>query len=644
MAEQKKFQAESERLLDLMINSIYTHKEIFLRELISNASDAVDKYYLYALEHGQTLQDLAIRIDLDQENRTLTISDNGIGMNEQELEENLGTIAKSGSLAYKEQLRKQKENEAENAAQVDIIGQFGVGFYAAFMVARQVTVISRKAGDEQAWKWVSQGQDGYTIEPDTRNDHGTTVILALKEDDDLDSYSQYLDSWQVRELVRKYSDYIRYPIQMDVETQKMIEATKDQETPEYETVKELQTLNSMVPLWKRAKSEISQEEFDRFYQDHFYDFTKPLDTIFFSVEGNVSFSALLFIPARRPENFYSREYKPGLQLYSRNVLIENNNESLLPDYLRFVKGLVDSQDLSLNISREMLQHDRQLTVIKNRIEKKVLAELANLMKKDPEKYETFWKNFGLDLKFGIYNSMGANKDKLQDLLLFYSSLKDQPVSLSEFVAGLPEDVKDIYYLSGSDPVSLAKMPAASKLKSRNIPVLFLTDEIDEFVLQTIGSYQDHPFRNASQGDLDLDSEEERAALKAQNEDNKELLEYMKSVLPEVSEVRLSNRLVDDPVMLVAGDGMSFEMEKVFNLMAEQSGEKPVTGMQAARILEINPDNALWNVLRADFATDKERVKEITEVLYDQACLIAGFAIKDPAAYARKVASLLSHTN
>ncbi len=638
MAEQKKFQAESERLLDLMINSIYTHKEIFLRELISNASDAIDKYYLYALEHGQTPENLAITIDLDQENRTLTLSDNGIGMDHDELEENLGTIAKSGSLAFKEQLKKQEEAGKQD---VDIIGQFGVGFYAAFMVSSEVTVISRKAGQSEAWKWVSDGSQGYTLESGSRPDHGTTVILKLKADDDMDTYSQYLDSWQIRELVKKYSDYIRYPIQMTIETQKMIESTKDQETPEYESVKELQTVNSMVPLWKRDKSGISQEEFDRFYQDHFYDFTKPLDTIFFNVEGNVSFSALLFIPARRPENFYSREYKPGLQLYSRNVLIENNNESLLPDYLRFVKGLVDSQDLSLNISREMLQHDRHLQLIKNRIEKKVLAELASLMKKDPEKYETFWKNFGLDIKFGIYNSMGANKDKLQDLLLFYTSQSDQMVSLARFVEGLPADAKEIYYLSGSDPKAMASQPAAAKLKARNIPMLYLTDEIDEFVLQAIGSYKDHSFRNASQGDLDLDSEEEKKALQEQNEENKDLLDYMKSVLPEVSEVRLSNRLVDDPVLLVAGDGLSFEMEKMFNLMAEQSGQKPVEGIQASRILEINPQNRIWARLRAEFATDKEKVKDIAEILYDQACMIEGFAIKDPAAYTRKVASLLA---
>lgn len=644
MAERKEFKAESRRLLDLMINSIYTHKEIFLRELISNASDALDKYYLYALENGKTPEGLNIRIDLDQEKRTLQISDNGIGMSKEELEENLGTIAKSGSLAFKEQLKKQQEakEEGSQADDVDIIGQFGVGFYSAFMVADEVTVTSRAVNSEEAWCWASNGADGYTMEPAARSDHGTTITLKLKADDDLESYSQYLDSYQIQDLVKRYSDYIRYPIQMEFETQKLIEETKEQETPEYESVKELRQLNSMVPLWKRAKGDISQEEFDRFYQDHFYDFQKPLDTVFFSVEGNVSFTAMLFIPARRPENFYSREYKPGLQLYSRGVLIENNNESLLPDYLRFVKGLVDSQDLSLNISREMLQHDHQLRLIRSRIEKKVLAALASLMKKERKQYEAFWKNFGLDLKFGIYNSMGADKDKLQDLLLFYSSIQEEPVSLAEFVAKLPEGTKDIYYVSGSDPKVMDKLPTVAKLKSKDIPVLFLNDEIDEFVLQTIGTYEEHAFKNASQGDLDLDSEEEKKALQEQSDENKDLLDLMNESLPDVSQVRLSNRLVKDPVMLVAGNGMSFEMERVYKMMAEQSGEEQIPGLQAERILEINPDNPIWAYLRSEYATgDKERVKDIAGILYDQACLIEGFAIKDPLEYSRKVTELLA---
>ena len=642
MSELQEFKAESKRLLDLMINSIYTHKEIFLRELISNASDALDKYYLYALENGKTPEKLTIRVDLDQENRTLTLTDNGIGMSKDELQENLGTIAKSGSLDFKEALRKKEEAEKSEQNDVDIIGQFGVGFYAAFMVSDEVTVISKKAGEDDAWKWVSDGVEGYTIEPGTRDDHGTTIILKLKADDDMESYSEYLDSNRIASLIKKYSDYIRYPIEMDFETQKMVEGTEENENPEYESAVETRTVNSMVPLWKRPKSEITEEDFTRFYQDHYYDYAKPLDTIFFNVEGTVSFTSLLYIPSRRPENFYSREYKPGLQLYSRGVLIENTCEALLPDYLRFVKGLVDSQDLSLNISREMLQHDRQLTIIKNRIEKKILAELASLLKNKREEYESFWKNFGLDLKFGIYNTMGQLKDKLENLLLFYTSNDGKLQTLEEFAKTLPEDAKEIYYVSGTSLETMAKMPSVAKLKSKNIPVLFLNEEIDEFVLSLIGQYEGKSFKNAAQGDLDLGSEEEKEALKSANEENKELLDYMKECLPEVSEVRLSNRLVDDPVTLVAGEGLSFEMEKVYSVMAEQAGETQMAQMmKASRILEINPDNRIWALLRSEFATNKDEVKEIAQVLYDQACLIAGFAIKDPVEYSRKVTALLA---
>lgn len=637
MAEKKEFRAESKRLLDLMINSIYTHKEIFLRELISNASDAIDKYYLYALKNGQTPSDLGIRIDLDQEARTLTISDTGIGMSEQELEENLGTIARSGSLDFKQRL---KESEEKNE-DVDIIGQFGVGFYAAFMVADEVSVLTKAAGSDQAYLWQSNGADGYTIEPAEREEHGTTITLKLKADDDLEQYSQYLDSWQISELVKKYSDYIRYPIHMTFKTEKMVEGTEESEKPEYETVQEDRVVNSMVPLWKKPKSEISEEEFEKFYNEHFYDYSKPLRTIFFNVEGTVSFTALLYIPSRIPAGFYTREYKPGLQLYSRGVFIEDNCEALLPDYLRFVRGLVDSQDLSLNISREMLQHDHQLRVIRSRIEKKVLGELNSLLSNDREQYEAFYKNFGLDLKFGIYNSQGTNRDKLENLLMFYSSEKDGLITLKEFADGLSEEQKDIYYVTGSSVDVLGKLPIVSRLKAAGRQVLYLLDDVDEFVLQILGNYADHPFRNAAQGDLDLDTEEEKEALKSQNEDNKELLDYMKTCLPEVKDVRLSNRLQEDPVMLVAGEGLSFEMEKVFNLMASQSGESGMPGMKADRILEINPNNAIWTLLRTEYSTNKEKVKEITQVLYDQACLIQGFEIKDPVEYSRLVTSLLS---
>lgn len=637
MAQKKEFKAESRRLLDLMINSIYTHKEIFLRELISNASDAIDKYYLYALKNGQTPEDLQIRIDLNENDRTLTISDTGIGMNEQELEENLGTIARSGSLAFKEEMKKAEEQNSD----VDIIGQFGVGFYSAFMVADEVTVLTKAAGSDEAWRWQSDGADGYTLEPAEKAEHGTSITLKLKADDDLEQYSQYLNSWQIEELVKKYSDYIRYPIHMEVETEKMVEGTEESEKPEYETVAEDKVLNSMVPLWKKPKSEISEEEFNQFYSEHFYDYSKPLKTIFFNVEGNVSFTALLYIPSRVPAGFYSREYKPGLQLYSKGVFIEDDCQALLPDYLRFVKGLVDSQDLSLNISREMLQHDHQLRVIKNRIEKKALSELSSMLKNNREEYDSFWKNFGLDLKIGLYNSNGANKDKLENLLLFYSSESDKLVTLKEFVEGMKEDQKEIYYITGASREAMDKLPTVTALKAKGYPVLYLTDDVDEFVLQILGSYEDHTFKNAAQGDLDLASEEEKEAVKAQNEDNKDLLAYMKECLPDVKEVRLSTTLVDDPVMLVAGDGLSFEMEKVFNIMASQSGETGMPGMKADRILEINPNNKIWTVLRTEYSTNKDQVKELAEVLYDQACLIQGFAISDPVGYSRKVIALLS---
>lgn len=637
MSDKKQFKAESRRLLDLMINSIYTHKEIFLRELISNASDAIDKYYLYALKNHETPENLEIRISLDEENRTLTLRDNGIGMSKEELEDNLGTIARSGSLAFKEQMAKEEESSQD----VDIIGQFGVGFYSAFMVAEEVTVYSRRAGSDEAWKWQSDGTDGYTLEPCDKGERGTEIVLKLKKDDDMEDYSQYLSSYEVQNLVKKYSDYIRYPIVMQVETTQVVKGTEDNETPEYETVKEDRTVNSMVPLWKRPRSEISDEELNQFYREHFMDYRDPMKTLFINAEGTVSFTALLYIPTRIPEGFYTREYKPGLQLYSRGVFIEDNCEELLPGYLRFVKGLVDSQDLSLNISREMLQHGRQLKVIRNYIEKKVLAELSSMLKNDRSEYEKFWKNFGLDIKFGINNDFGANKDKLQNLLLFSSTIQDTPVTLDEYVEHMKEGQKDIYYAAGQKAELLSNLPIVRRLVSKGYPVLLLSEQVDEFVLQTLGTYQEHSFRNAAQGDLDLDSEEEKKALQEQNDENRELLDFMKDALPEVKEVRLSSRMTDDPVMLVAGDGLSFEMEKVFQTMAAQSGDDSMPPMKADRILEINPDNRVWSILRAAWGSDKDRVKEIAQVLYDQALLIEGFDIADPIAYSRKVASLLA---
>ncbi|MBP3870452.1 MAG: molecular chaperone HtpG [Faecalicoccus sp.] len=635
MSEKKQFQAESQRLLDLMINSIYTHKEIFLRELISNASDAIDKYYYSNAGHIDP-SEFEIRLIPNKDARTLTITDNGIGMTKEELEENLGTIAKSGSLAFKEEMDKDDKKD------IDIIGQFGVGFYSAFMVADELTVISKKDG-EDAYEWVSDGKSGYTIEPSSRDGHGTTIILKLKEDTENDKYSDYLETYTLRNLVKKYSDYIRYPVKMNVETSKMKEGTEDQEKPEYETVIEDQTLNSMVPLWKRQKSKITDEEYNQFYKDHFMDYQDPARVIHFSVEGNVDFTALLYIPNRVPQGFYQQDYKKGLQLYCRGVFIMDHAEELLPDYLRFVKGLVDSQDLSLNISREMLQHDHQLKVMAGRIEKKVLSELATMLTKEREKYEDFWNKFGINLKFGTYNNYGMDKEKLQDLLMFYSSKESKLVTLNEYVNRMKEDQKEIYYVSGSDIELIDKLPVVQTLKKKEYEVLYLMDNVDEFVMQSLMTYREKTFKNAAQGDLDLDTEEEKEALNKTKEDNKGLLDYMKEALGDkAAEVRLSNKLSEDPVVLTAGEGISFEMERVFAAMPQE--DNFMGPMKATRILEINPNHPIFNTLQKLYETDKDKVKEVTEVLYDQALLIEGFPIEDPIAYSKKICELLVSSN
>ena len=634
MPRKKQFKSESKRLLDLMINSIYTHKEIFLRELVSNASDAIDKYYF---EHAGHVNpgELEIRIDPDKENRLLTISDNGIGMDKDELEENLGTIAKSGSLAFKEQMDK---NDEEKNADVDIIGQFGVGFYSAFMIAKSVTVISKKDGADTAYKWVSQGDDGYYITDTEKESRGTTIVLALKDDTDEEDYSQYLENYTLENLIKKYSDYIRYPIHMQVETSKVKEGTEKDEKPEYETVVEDKTLNSMVPLWKREKSKIEKEEYNQFYKDHFYDYEDPQRVIHFSVEGNISFTALLYIPSHVPQGFYNQDYKKGLQLYSRGVFIMDHAEELLPDYLRFVKGLVDSQDLSLNISREMLQHDNQLKLIAKRIEKKVLSELTTMLTKERDAYESFWKAFGLNIKFGVYNNWGQDKDKLENLLMFYTSKEQKLTTLNEYVDRMKEDQKEIYYVSGSDLEMMDKLPIVQTLKKKDLEVIYLLDDVDEFVMQTLREFREKTFKNAGQGDLDLDSEDEKKALEQKANDNKDLLEFMKESLSEVSDVKISNRLSDDPVCLTAGEGVSFEMEKVFANMPEGNG--PMGGMKAQRILELNPNHPIFETLQTLYESDKDKVKEVAEVLYDQALLIEGFSIEDPIAYSRKICELL----
>lgn len=639
MPRKKQFKSESKRLLDLMINSIYTHKEIFLRELVSNASDAIDKYYFEHAGHVNP-DELEIRLDPDKENRLLTISDNGIGMDKDELEENLGTIAKSGSLAFKEEMDKK---EGEKNSDVDIIGQFGVGFYSAFMVAKSVTVVSKKDGADTAYKWVSQGDDGYYITETEKETRGTTIILALKDDTDEEDYSQYLETYTIENLIKKYSDYIRYPIHMQVETSKPKPGTEDQEKPEYETVVEDKTLNSMVPLWKREKSKIKPEEYNQFYKDHFYDYEDPMRVIHFSVEGNVSFTSLLYIPSHVPQGFYNQDYKKGLQLYSRGVFIMDHAEELLPDYLRFVKGLVDSQDLSLNISREMLQHDNQLKLIAKRIEKKVLSELTTMLTKERDAYEKFWKAFGLNIKFGVYNNWGMDKDKLENLLMFYTSKEQKLTTLNEYVDRCKEDQKEIYYVSGSDLEMMNKLPIVQTLKKKDFEVIYLLDDVDEFVMQTLQQFREKTFKNASQGNLDLDTEEEKKELEQTTNDNKDLLDFMKDALKdEVAEVKISNRLSDDPVCLTAGEGVSFEMEKVFANMPEGNG--PMGGMKAERILELNPNHPIFQTLKTLFTSDKEKVKEVAEVLYDQALLIEGFPIEDPIAYSRKICELLVNTN
>lgn len=640
MSRKKQFKAESKRLLDLMINSIYTHKEIFLRELVSNASDAIDKMYYRALT--ENLQDvnreeLKIEISLDKDNRAITIRDNGIGMSKEELEENLGTIAKSGSLAFKEKLA---EEETPNE-DVDIIGQFGVGFYSAFMVASRVDVTSRKYGEEVAYRWTSDATDGYTIDEVEKTDRGTEIVLYLKENSDDENYDTYLSQYEIEGLIKKYSDYIRYPIEMEVEVQKKIEKEETEENkdaePEYETVSEVKTLNSMVPLWKRNKKDITKEEYDEFYKDKFDDFNAPQKVIHTSVEGNVSFDALLFIPSKAPYNYYSADYQKGLQLYSRGVFIMDKAEELIPEYFRFVKGLVDSQDLSLNISREMLQHDRQLKVIASRIEKKIKSELTLMLNNDREEYEKFWSTFGLQIKFGVYNNYGMDKDKLQDLLLFYSSSEKKLVTLDEYINRMPEGQENIYFMSGDSVDKIDKLPQCALVKEKGYEILYLTDNVDEFVMQTLMTYKEKKFKNISQGDLDLASEEEKKELEEKAEANKDMLSSLKEALGEkVKEVKISSRLVDDPVCLSTDEGLSFEMEKVLSAMPDANPY----GMKASRILEINPKHPIFTALQKVYEEDKEEVKDYADLLFQQALLIEGFPIDDPMEFSRKICDFM----
>ena len=619
------FKAESQRLLDLMINSIYTHREIFLREILSNASDAMDKLAYIALTDnnvGLNRDDMAITILRDEKNRTITVSDKGIGMNRAEMEENLGTIAKSGSLSFKQSMEKNED--------IDIIGQFGVGFYSAFMVASSVTVISRKYGEDTAWKWVSDGADGYTIEETTKDAPGTDIIMTLKADTEEEKYTEFLEEYRIRELVRKYSDYIRYPIRMEIS-----KSRKKEDEDGYESYTEEDTLNSMVPLWQRAKKDVSEEEYNSFYQDKFFDYNKPLRVIHTSAEGSVTFKALLFIPGKAPYDFYTKDYKRGLQLYSAGVMIMESCEDLLPEHFRFVRGIVDSQDLSLNISREMLQHNRQLTIIARNIEKKIKAELKSMLENDRESYEQFYAAFGRQLKYGTVAEYGAHKDATQDLLLFASNRDGKLISLKEYVDTMPEGQEKIYYVSGENKDRLAKLPQVQTLKNKGYDVLLFTEDVDEFIPNTLSIYAEKQFCNAATEDLGLQTEEEKKELENKAQELKGFLTFVKESLgDQVKEVRLSSDLGDHPVCMSPEAGMSFEMEKYMKRM------NPEFAYPVGRILELNAEHDAVKAMQAAMTADPLKAKDYAQLLCYQAQLMAQLPIEDPVAYTELVCKLM----
>ena len=622
----KQFKAESKRLLELMINSIYSNREIFLRELISNASDAIDKLYYRSLSEGITglrREDFYIRLDVDKEARTLTITDNGCGMSKEELESNLGTIAKSGTLQFKEGMEKKED--------IDIIGQFGVGFYSAFMVSEAVVVVSRAFGSDEAWRWESKGVEGYTIEPAEKDGHGTTVILKIRKDSDDEDYSQYLDKYRLRSIVKKYSDYIRYPILMDFEKT----VPKEGAEGEYDTVTGTETVNSMVPLWKRNKNELSDEDYHNFYKDKFFDYEKPLRVIHSSGEGAATYHALMFIPSRAPLNYYTREYEKGLQLYASGVLIMEKCPDLLPDHFSFVRGLVDSQDLSLNISREMLQQDRRLKIIAQRIEKKIKSELALMLEKERETYEKFYKNFGLQLKYGLYSDFGIHKETLRDLILFYSSTEKKMVTLSEYVGRMKEGQKFIYYACGDSVDKIDKLPQTEVVRDKGYEILYCTDDIDEFALRMLHEYDGKEFKSVSAGDIGIETSDED---KKQAEESKDLLDAMTAALDgKVKAVRLSERLKTHPVCIISEGALSLEMEKVLSSMPNA----PENGVKAERILEINKSHPVFPVLAGLHKEDPEKLKEYTKLLYTQALLIEGMPIEDPVEFTNAVCKLMA---
>ncbi len=637
----KQFKAESKRLLDLMINSIYTHKEIFLRELISNASDAVDKLAYKALtddQVGLNRSDFKIRLIPDKDERTLTISDNGIGMTKEEMESNLGTIARSGSLQFKQEMAAKEGSADQNVA--DIIGQFGVGFYSAFMVADQVTVISKAYGEDTAWKWESSGADGYTMTECEKEMVGTDVILHIKESTEDEDYDQYLQTYRLDDLVKKYSDYIHYPIVMEMEHTHMKPKPEDageDYKPEYETHKEWETLNSMVPIWQRAKSEVKPEEYNEFYKEKFGDWEDPLAVIHVKAEGAVEYTALLFIPAHAPFNYYSRDYEKGLQLYSSGVLIMDKCADLVPDHFSFIRGVVDSPDLSLNISREMLQHTRVLKVISTNLEKKVKAELLKLQKDDAEKYEKFWSAFGRQVKYGVVSDYGAHKELLKDLLLFWSSKEGKNTSLAAYKERMSEDQQYIYFLQSESVEQAAKLPQAERILDKGYEILYLTEEVDEFVMNTLGEVDGKALKNVNDDDALPQSDEEKAETEKKAEENKDVLDFVKETLGErVKDVRISKILKTAPVCMTADGPVSLEMEKYFQKVDPNAAKE----MKAARVLELNPDSGAFAALRSALTEDKEKAKTYAELLYQQALLIAGFPLEDPAKYTELVCSLM----
>ncbi|MFI3251557.1 MAG: molecular chaperone HtpG [bacterium] len=632
--EVKQFQTETKRLLDLMINSIYTHKEIFLRELISNASDAIDKRHFMSLTDDKVTQvENNIRLELSEDTRTITISDTGIGMTYDEVITNLGTIAKSGSKEFLEKLAEEKKKSDE----IDIIGQFGVGFYSAFMVASKVEVRTKSAFSEKGYTFISEGDDSYSIEENTLTETGTTIVLYLREDEEDVLYTDYLDQYKIKDLVKKYSDYVRYPIMMNVVTEDVVYDAEGKATDETTTSIEDQVLNSMIPIWKKAKKDITDEELYEFYKNKYNDYKDPVTAIHVNVEGNLTYNALCFIPQTPPRDLYSDKYEKGLQLYTKGVFILDKCKELIPDYLRFVRGLVDSSDLSLNISREMLQHDRQLQKISSNLEKKILSELSKMLKNDKEKYEQFYDNFGVNLKYGTYEEFGLRKDSLKDLLLFKTTNDDEYTTLKEYVEKMDENQEVIYYASGKSKTSILGLPQMDLIKKQNYNVLVLTDDIDEFLMNVLSEYEGKKFKSINQGDLDLLNDEEKKEFDSLKEEKQDTINLIKEALvSNVSDVVLSKRLTDSPVCLVSGEGVSFEMEKVLKQMP--GGNIPT----ATKILEINPKHSLFTTIEEVFEQDKELGQKYAKVLYNQACLIEGLEIENPVEFTNLISELLTN--